>query len=70
MAKMNLLRAQIAAAGSTKPVKTLAEILGIAEVTARNKLSGKSSFKDWEIKKLAQEFKLKPAEIQKIFFEE
>lgn len=69
MAKTNLLKAKMAAAGDDTFVKTLAEILAITPGTASRKLDGISSFKDYEIKTLAEKYGLTPAEIQEIFFD-
>ena len=70
MAKLNLIRAKMAEAGSVAFVKDLAAKLGIAEVTARNKLNGKTPFKSWEIQEFKKAYNLTPAEVQKLFFEE
>lgn len=70
MAKTNLLKAKMAAAGDDTFIKTVAEILEITPGTASRKLAGTSSFKDQEIKKLAEKYGLTPEEIQEIFFEE
>lgn len=69
MAKINLLKAKMAAAGDDTFVKTLAEILAITAGTASRKLTGLSSFKDHEIKALAERYGLTPEEIQEIFFD-
>ena len=69
MAKTNLLKAKMAAAGDDNFVKILAEILQITPGTASRKLTGISSFKDYEIKTLAERYGLTPTEIQEIFFE-
>ena len=70
MTNVNLVRAKMAEAGSVVFAKDLAAILGIAEVTARNKLSGKTPFKSGEIQGFQKAYKLTPEEVQKIFFDE
>ena len=69
MAKTNLLKAKMAAAGDDTFVKSLAEILQITPGTASRKLTGLSNFRDHEIKTLAEKYGLTPAEIQEIFFD-
>ena len=49
-------------------VESLAKFLGISRQTLRSKLDGKSQFKQVEIDKIADRYRLTPEEIHEIFF--
>ena len=67
MAKLNLLRAKMAAAGSINFITDLAKILHISRGAASLKMNNKSPFKQSEIKTLAKYYNMTPEEVNEIF---
>lgn len=66
MVNIRLFNSKMALYGDDR--KTLAEAIGIHEVTLCMKVNGKAQFKQAEIKAIALRYSLTPEEIEEIFF--
>ena len=68
MTNTNLLKSKMVAVGDGAYTKKIAELLGITEPSANDKLNGKRPFTQPEIEKLALHYEMSDTDVCDIWF--